>query len=111
MFYRYIFWWNPPYNMKVDTKVFLEAISECFKKGTFWAKHFNHHTVKMSYSGTNSLATKIAQHNTNVINRSKPSKKAGCCCLEKNKAECPLPGDCKSKCVVYRAIIEGAMGI
>ena len=82
--YKYIFWWNPPYNMKVATKVgkrFLEAITKCFKKGTFWAKHFNRHTVKMSYSGTNSLATKIAQHNANV-NRSKPRKKAGCCCLE-----------------------------
>ena len=36
--YPYIFWWNPPYNMKVETKIgkrFMEIVDECFKKGTF----------------------------------------------------------------------------
>ena len=70
-------------------------------------ERFNRHTVKLSYSCTSSLATKIAQHNANVINRTKPSKKAGCNCLEKNKASCPIPGDCKARNVIYRSILTG----
>ena len=102
--------YNPPFNLKVKTrfgKKFLEAITECFKKGTVWAGHFNRHTVKISYSSTSSLATKIAQHNASVINGRKRVHKAGCCCLEKNKAECPIPGDCKAKNVIYRSILTG----
>ena len=56
---------------------------------------------------TSSLATKIAQHNTNMINRTKSSKKAGCNCLEKNMADWPIPGDCKTKNVIYRLILTG----
>ena len=57
------FWFNPPYSMEVKTKVgqlFLEIVSECFPKGTQWHKYFNRHTIKLSYSCTNSVATKIA---------------------------------------------------
>ena len=53
------------------------------------------------------LQTKIAQHNAKVINGTKQSKKAGCNCLEKNKADCPIPGDCKAKNVIYRSIVTG----
>ena len=98
-----IFWWNPPFNLKVETKIgkrFLEIVDECCKKGTFWYKHFNCHTVKLSYLCNSGLTTKIAEHNANIINRTKQSKKAGCNCHEKNKADCPIPGNCKAKNVI-----------
>ena len=95
--------------MKVQIKIgkrFMEIVYECFKRGFFWYKHFNRHTVKLSYSCTSSLAKKIA-HNAYVINRTRTSKIAGCNCLEKNMADYPIPGDCKAKNVIYRLILTG----
>ena len=42
-----------------------------------------------------------------MINGTKQSKKAGCNCLEKNKADCPIPGDCKARNVIYRSTLTG----
>ena len=62
--YPYIFWWNPPFNMKLKVEIklrkkFLEIVHECFKKGT-----------KLSYLCTSSLVTKIVQHTTKSTGQS-----------------------------------------
>ena len=82
----------------------MKAVPECFPKDSPWAKYFNPHTIKVSYSCTKNLATRIAQHNAKVLSKVKPSRKAGCNCT--NKPDCPIPGDCKAKNVVYGAIVE-----
>ena len=105
------FYFNPPYNCSVKTKVgkkFLKIVEECFPKGSTWSRFFNRHTVKLSYSCTKNVASKISQHNNKVMNQSKPKENAGCNC--RNPNECPIPGDCLSTNVVYQALIDSEIG-
>ena len=100
------FYFNPPYNRAVKTnvgKAFLGIVSRCFPKGHPWHKSFNRHTVKLSYSCTKNVASKIAQHNTKVLNGKNISKDSGCNC--KKKSECPMPNNCMASNVVYQALL------
>ncbi len=52
------------------------------------------------------MKQKIAKHNTKVLNKAKGEEKtSGCNC--KNKAKCPIPGNCNQKNVVYQAEVHG----
>ena len=51
------------------------------------------------------MKQKIAKHNAKVLNKAKEEKSGGCNC--KNKAKCPIPGDCNQKNVVYQAEVHG----
>ena len=80
-----MFWYNPPWSMNVRTNVerkFLHLIDKHFKKGVIqptvglppgakegveWARHFNRHTSRVSYSCHN-LGSKLAAHNSWVLN-------------------------------------------
>ena len=57
----------------------------------------------MSYSCTKNVASKIAQHNTKVLNGKNISKDLGCNC--KKKSECPMPNNCMASNVVYQALL------
>ena len=101
------FFFNPPYNKQVFTNVgkrFLAIISKCFPKGSAWSGIFNRHTIKLSYSCTRNLASKISQHNAKVMNARKAPREAGCNC--RNKDDCPIPNNCLAENVVYSAILE-----
>ena len=58
--------------------------------------------------GTRNVASRIASHNAKMIRGSKASGKAGCKC--RDKTSCPMPGDCKSKNIVYSALIDSEVG-
>ena len=101
------FFFNPPYNKQVFTNVgkrFLAIISKCFPRGSAWSGIFNRHTIKISYSCTRNLASRISQHNAKVMNGKKAPGGAGCNC--RNKNECPIPNNCLAENVVYNAILE-----
>ena len=103
------FFFNPPYNKEVYTNVgkrFLAIISRCFPRGSEWSGKFNRHTIKLSYSCTKNLASKIAQHNAKVMNGRKTSRQAGCNCRKKDKENCPIPNNCLAENVVYSAVVE-----
>ena len=101
------FYWNPPYNRRVKTpvgKLFGIALDKCYPRGSEWYHLFNRHTVKLSYSCTKNVASKISQHNHKVLKGRKNTKAAGCKC--RNKEECPIPNDCEARNIVYQALVE-----
>ena len=56
---RRIFWFNPPYDMAVKTKIgkkFLEIVDRCFPPGDVLRPHFNRHTV-ISYRTLSNMYT------------------------------------------------------
>ena len=106
-----VFYFNPAYNASVETPVgkeFNKILDECFDKSSKWHRHFNRHTIKLSYSCTKNVAHHIASHNTKMIRGGKAKGKAGCNCND--KASCPIPGDCMSQNVVYQALIDSEVG-
>ena len=105
-----IFYFNPVYNMNIKTKVgqkFIDILTECFPKGHPWHKYFNRHTVKLSYSCSKNVASRISAHNAKVL-RGKTGTKGGCNC--ENKNECPVENNCQASSVVYQALIESEIG-
>ena len=106
-----ILYFHPPYNACIETNVGKETIKilkQCFDKTSKWYRHFNTHTIKISYSCTKNVASRIASHNAKMISGSKAKGKAGCKC--RDKTSCPIPGDCKSKNIVYQALIDSEVG-
>ena len=102
--YKQIYWFNPPYNMKVKTKVgqeFLKLIDKNFPKGSVWHQHFNRHTVKVSYSCTKNIAAHINSHNKRILNNTTSHKKCNC-----TSEVCPVDGECLTEGVVYEATVK-----
>ena len=116
------YWFNPPYNMAVATRVgeyFLKLIDKHFPKGSELHKYFNRRTVKVSYCCCKNVSSHIAQRNHKVMEEQEDQEERLCKCKEENKpafghltaAEenkryvCPLPGECLTKEVVYQAIV------
>ena len=97
--------------MLVKTPVgreFINILMKSFPRGTPWYKYFNRHTVKLSYSCTKNVASRISSQNAKVLNRRKGGNKGGCNCNDKNK--CPLENNCLASSVVYQALIESEVG-
>ena len=117
------YWFNPPFNMAVVTRVgehFLKLIDKHFPKGSKFHKYFNRRTVKVSYCCCKNVASHIAQRNHKVMRSQEEEEEVLCKCKEKDrtafgrlteaemdkkKNECPLPGECQKKEVVYQAIV------
>ena len=58
------YWYNPPYNKAVTTKVgekFLQLIDKHFPVGSKWNVHFNRKTIKVSYCCTRNMASHISE--------------------------------------------------
>ena len=107
---RKISWFNPPYSKNVKTNVgakFLSIISKNFPKNHPLSKILNRNTVKVSYRCMPNLKACINKHNMQVISKDREvDKRDGCNCLASRKAECPLPGRCATRSVVYRATVR-----
>ena len=61
------------------------------KEGIQWAKHFNKHTCRVSYSCMKNLGSKIAEHKNKVLRGKENSNEGGCNC---QNAPCPVNGNC-----------------
>ena len=105
---RKIIWYNPPWSKSVKTPVghyFLRAVDKCFPKGHFLHKFYNRNTLKISYCTTRNLKSHVDSHNKKIL--SPPEKEiVKCNCWSKFKADCPLPGQCTIKNVVYQADVH-----
>ena len=109
--------------MAVVTRVgehFLKLIDKHFPKGSEFHKYFNRRTIKVSYCCCKNVASHIAQRNHKVMKNQEEGEEVLCKCKEKDrtasgrlteaemdkkKNECPLPGECQTKEVVYQAIV------
>ena len=103
---RQVCWFNPPWSESVRFpvgKAFLNIVDMCFPKRHPLHKHFNRSTLKMSYSTCKNLKAHVAAHNRNILLPTVQDKPP---CNCRNKAECPLAGQCQVSELVYEAKVE-----
>ena len=90
---RNIIWFNPPYNMNVQTNIgreFLNLVVKHLPKNHRYNNNFNKNNINVSYSCTDNLQTIIKKHNRKILETSRktPSTENNCNGREKN--DCPL---------------------
>ena len=106
---RRILWFNPPYSVNVKThmgKKFLELLDKHFPPGHPLHHLLNRNTVKISYKCLPNMKSILAKNNSRVLNTQAGQEEQifGCNC--RIKAECPLPGQCKTPTLIYQATVE-----
>ena len=70
--YKHEFWFNPPWNMNVQTKVgeaFLKALDSEIKEDNPLKKVFNRHTIRISYSNMPNMSKVISTHNSKIYTK------------------------------------------
>ena len=101
-----MFWFNPPFNLGVKTKIgkeFSKILDKCFPKGNKWHEFFNRHTVRLSYSCTRNIASIISAHNQRIIKSQTENTKRDCNCTAE---PCPVEGKCLTEGLAYSGTIE-----
>ena len=109
---RKISWFNPPFSKNIKTNVgakFLKIIDE--KVPAELKKYFNRNTIKVSYRCMPNIKNHIDRHNAKLlkqenINNNNNNNSDRCNCLASKKQDCPLPGRCAARNVVYKASVE-----
>ena len=108
---RKVIYFNPPFSKSVNTnviKLFLNLIDKHFPKGHKLYKCFNRNTVKATYCTLTNMKEKIGIHNAKILStKNATNEKIKCNCQTRNKQECPIPGECDQKNVVYQADVHG----
>ena len=89
-------------------KVFKTALAKYIPKGHPLNKIMNEHTIKLSYSTTANMASKMGSHNNKVENTNSEEKtpKRICSCPKtkaKQKFQCQFEGKCLEEGVIYKA--------
>ena len=102
---RKVIYFNPPFSKSVSTNVirlFLNLIDKHFPRGHILHKCFNRNTVKATYCTLTNMKEKIGKHNSKVLSaKNETHEDKSCNC--RNKQECPIPGECNTKSVIYQA--------
>ena len=102
---RRVTWFNPPFSQSICTNIgqkFLNLIDSCFPPEHELRKVVNRNTVKVSYSTMPNMAQQMNQHNAKV-SRGEQVEPSGGCNGHRGGNQCPLPGNCMAKGVVYSA--------
>lgn len=103
---RNIIWYNPPYSLNVKTNIgkkFLWLLAKHFPKGHRLNKIFNKNTVKLSYSCLPNVRTILnSTRSQKTVEEGKKDKMCNC----RNKAKCPINGECLKTAVVYEATLQ-----
>ena len=103
---RNILWYNPPFDLQVETNVaqtFLSLIDKHFPAHHRLHKILNRNTIKVSYSCMSNVASSISSHNKKILKQN-DTPPEHCNCM--NKTLCPLPGRCQTPAVIYQADIK-----
>ena len=104
---RNVIWFNPPYNMSLQTKIgksFLALVDKNFPKNHPLHPIANRKTIKISFSCTKNMGSILAAHNAKILKKDAIEKTKECNCY-RNKA-CPVNGKCCLEEVVYKATVE-----
>ena len=102
---RRVTWFNPPYSQSISTNIgqkFLSLLDTCFPPDHELRKVINRSTVKVSYSTMPNMAQQMNQHNSKV-SRGDQGPPSGGCNGHRGGRQCPLPGNCMARGVVYGA--------
>ena len=104
---RNVIWFNPPYSTALNTNLgreFLKLIDKHFPVNNPLSKIINRRTVKLSYSCTENLQTIMQNHNRKTLAKTTTNENKRCNC--RNKATCPIPGNCCAEKIVYQATVK-----
>ena len=108
---RNIMWFNPPYDLQVETNVgrsFLTLVEKHFPRHHKLNKIINKNNVKVSYSCMPNISSHISSHNIATLNKSKPTEQVNpdALCNCNNKALCPLNGECQIRTIIYNGKLK-----
>ena len=85
----------------------LAIIKKRFPQNHPLSKIFNKNTVKVSYRCMPNLKSQKDKHNRKILNRGAADQnEPGCNCQKSRKKDCPIPGQCATPFVVYRACVR-----
>ena len=103
---RKITWYNPPYSRNVNTNIgekFLSLVRKHFPKNHPLEKICNRNTIKLSYSCMPNMDKIIKSHNNSILNkRTKTPDRCNC----QDPTQCPMPGRCTIRSIVYQATLK-----
>ena len=91
---------QPKCEKNID-KLFIKLVREHFSKNSKYHKIFNRNTLKLSYCCTTNVGNIIKQHNSKVLSKTNDSINRKCNC--QSTPNCPLNGECRNQCLVYKA--------
>ena len=103
---RKIMYFNPPYSLNVKTNIgkqFLQLIDKHFPPQHKCHKLFNRKNLKVSYCCMPNMEKILKGHNSDMLKVKNPEKRNCNCRIRRN---CPLNGECLTKCVVYTAEVK-----
>ena len=93
--------------MNVKTNIgrkFLNLISKHFPKEHKFHSTINRSNVKVSYGCMDNMASFIMKHNKKVLRSSEENDDLPCNC--RNPSSCPVNGECRTKSVIYKAVVK-----
>ena len=88
--YKNEFWYNPPWNINVQTKIgeaFLKALDSEIKPDNPLRKVFNRHTIKISYSNMPNMSKVVSTHNSKIFTKKMDEEKEKKLNLQKEKIQ------------------------
>ena len=109
-------WFNPPYSINVETnvgKIFLELLDTHFPPGHTLRSVMNRNSVKVSYRCLPNMGSLVAKHNSKVVKKATAGQAPPpprCNCQKSRKKDCPVPGACNQRGVVYQATVTSDGG-
>ena len=74
---RRVLYYNPPFSISLKTKIgkkFFEILDRCFPPSNPLHKHFNRHTVKLSFSCMPNFGQVISGHNKGILKQTQPQQ-------------------------------------
>ena len=80
----------------------LQAVDKWFPKNHFLHRFYNRNTIKVSYSTTRNLKAIVDAHNRKILNPPEQEKDR-CNCQKNKKKDCPIPGQCQARNIIYKA--------
>ena len=106
---RNILWYNPPFDLQVQTNVaqtFLSLIDKHFPVHHKLHKILNRNNVKVSYSCMPNMASQISSHNQRTLSKPKTAQQGPHICNCNNKSQWPLDGKCLTSAIVYQGDLK-----
>ena len=106
MYASEVLYYNPPFSTSLKAQIgkkFFEILDRCFPPSNPLHKHFNRHTVKLSFSCMPNFGQVISGHNKGILKQTQPQQGL---CNCRNKAECPVQNQCLKEDVIYQATVK-----
>ena len=110
---RDIIYFNPPFNVNVDTKIgkeFLKIVDTSFPPGNPLHGRLNRHNIKLSYSTTSNMKDQVSRHNSRLKRGEDGEVVAPC--PHTRGLDCPFPGSGQytKTNVIYNATVTSDGG-